>query len=266
MLATIREAWLRRAVIAHFVSLHLTTSYRTKALGFLWALLDPLLFMGVYYLVFGYLIAQRPPEFMIHIFVGVISFRFLNRSMSQGASVLRSQSATIKEIKFPKVALPFSVVIARIFDFVAGWIIAIPLAFVFGVEPNAAWLVLPVLMLIQAVFVTGFTLITAYVGVFFADIENILDVGLRLWFYLSPVLYPISVVQDKIDKLDQPILMQIYLLNPMVHVLQAYEAPVVESRLPDASFVLGAAVSALVAFTLGLFVFTRAEGQMAKYV
>ena len=47
MLATIREAWLRRAVIAHFVSLHLTTSYRTKALGFLWALLDPLLFMGL---------------------------------------------------------------------------------------------------------------------------------------------------------------------------------------------------------------------------
>jgi ABC-type polysaccharide/polyol phosphate export permease len=266
MISTITATWRQRVVVGHFVSLLLTSSYRTKSLGFLWALLDPLLFMCVYYLVFGYLIAHRPPEFMIHIFIGVISFRFLNRAMSQGASILRSQAGVIKEISFPRAALPVSVMLSRLFDFAAGWLVAIPLAFFFGLEPNAAWLVLPLLIVIHAVFVTGICFITAYIGVFFADIENILDVGLRLWFYMTPILYPISVVQNKIDELGQPLLFELYMMNPMTNMVLALGAPVEHAMLPELRYVVGSAVAAALSLLVGLFVFSRAEGQIAKYV
>lgn len=266
MIGTLLDIWKKRVIVSHFVSTLLTSSYRTKSLGFVWALLDPLLFMCVYYLVFGYLIAHRPRDFMLHIFIGVISFRFLNRTISQGASILRSQGGVIKEISFPKSVLPVSVMLARLFDLAAGWIVAIPLAIFFGAPPNGAWLVLPGLILIQAIFVTGLCFLTAYIGVFFADVQNILDVGLRLWFYMSPVLYPIALVQGKAAELNQPIIYQLYLLNPMTSMLQAYEGPVQLGQLPEPRFVIGAAIAAVVSFVVGLFVFSRAEGQIAKYV
>lgn len=264
MIRTIREIWLKRAILRHFVALLLTSSYRTKALGFAWALLDPLLFMGVYYLVFGKIIANRPPEFMLHIYVGVIAFRFLNSSMSQGAGVLRSQGGLIREIPFPKAVLPVAVVLARLFDFGAGWLVAIPLAVIFGYPPSPWWLLLPALVLMQALLVAGFTLATTYVGLFFADIQNILNVGLRLWFYLSPVLYPLALVQRKTA--NRPDLWALYLSNPMTSVIQCYHTVVLDRALPSTAYVVYGAVSGAVVLLLGLWIFARGEGEIAKYI
>ena len=264
MIQTITDTWRKRAILWHFVNVLLSSSYRTKALGFVWALLDPLLFMGVYYLVFGRILANRPPEFMLHIYVGVITFRFLNSSLSQGAGMLRGQGGLIREIPFPKTVLPVATVIARLFDFFAGWLVAIPLAFVFGHPPNVWWLMVPVFVLIQALFVAGLTLITTYVGLFFADIQNILNVGLRLWFYMSPVLYPLALVQEKTA--DRPDLMALYLANPITSVLQCYNAVVLDKGLPGGGYVLYGVGAGVAALLLGLWVFTRGEGQIAKYI
>jgi len=276
---TIRDIWTRREIVRHFVSMLLTTSYRTKTFGFLWALLDPLLFMCVYYLVFGYLIRHRPLPFILHIYVGVIAFRFLNTASAQSSGMLRGQSGLIREIAFPKAALPVSVMVARLFDLAAGWAMAVLIGCAFQIYPNGYWLLIPVVMVIQVLFVTGVCLITAYVGVFFADIQNILDVGLRLWFYLSPVLYTLSDIRDT----TTDYVYQIYLLNPMTSIVEMYQALVMGdlvskgvgeaavtvvtgSHLPDWHFVVRAAVAAVVTFVIGLRVFARGEGQIAKYV
>jgi len=264
MIETIRDMWRKRAILWHFVNVLLSASYRTRALGFVWALLDPLLFMGVYYLVFGKILANRPPEFMLHIYVGVITFRFLNSSLTQGSGMLRGQGGLIREIPFPKTALPVATVIARLFDFSAGWLVAIPLAFVFGHPPNVWWLMIPVFVLIQTLFVTGLTLITTYVGLFFADIQNILGVGLRLWFYMSPVLYPLALVQKKTA--ERPDLMALYLTNPITSVLQCYNAVLLENRLPAGGYVLYGVGAGVAAVLLGLWIFSRGEGQIAKYL
>ncbi len=119
MIGAIRNCWRARAIIYHLVQKALTSSYRTKTLGFMWALLDPLLFMGVYYLVFGLIMAHRPPTFMLHIFIGVISFRFLNTSAIQAAASLKAHSGLIKDINFPRTILPISVALSRLVDFAA---------------------------------------------------------------------------------------------------------------------------------------------------
>lgn len=264
MITLTLDIWRKRAIVGHFVGGLLSTSYRTKSLGFLWALLDPLLFMVVYYIAFGYIIIQRPPSFMLQIFVGVIAFRFLNTSSTQAAGILRSQSGLIKEIRFPKAALPASVVLARLFDFGAGWLVALPLAIYFGYPPNVCWAFIPVIVLSQILFVTGISFLTAYVGVFFADIENILGVFLRLWFYMSPVLYTLSDIQARTA--EQPILFKLYMLNPMANILAAYHGPVLEGRVPVGSYVAYGFAASLVVFLVGVYVFSRGEGQIGKYV
>ncbi len=264
MIKTIRDIWRKRAILAHFVGAQLTSSYRTKSLGFLWALLDPLLFMGVYYLVFGKILAHRPLSFMLHLFIGVIAFRFLSRASTQAAGILRARSGLIREIPFPKTVLPVSVVLARLFDFGAGWLIAIPLSIMFGSPPTVYWLLVPFIIVIQILFVMGFSLLTAYIGVFFADIQNILSVGLRLWFYMSPVLYYLEDVQKKTA--DQPLLYKLYMANPMTNFLQAYESLVARGQWPQFGHVAYALVFSVLLFLLGLFVFSRCEGQVEKYV
>jgi ABC-type polysaccharide/polyol phosphate export permease len=264
MIRTIRDIWQRRAIVIHLVQKALTSSYRTKSLGFVWALLDPLLFMAVYYLVFGVIMSSREPPFMLHIFVGVISFRFLSTSASQSAGCIRSQSGLIKDIHFPRASLPVSVVLSRLVDFAAAWVVVIPLSIVFGIYPTAYWPLIVPMVAIQVLFVMGFSFITAYIGVFFADIENILRIGLRLWFYLSPVLYDLARVARATK--DHPILLKVYTANPMCAMLEAYRAAALHSQMPRLTDVATALGFAVVLLWVGLAIFAHAEGQLAKYV
>jgi ABC-type polysaccharide/polyol phosphate export permease len=266
MVKTIRDIWLKRSILRFFVSAQLTSSYRTKSLGFFWALLDPLLFMGVYFVVFGLIIAHRPPDFMLHIFIGVIAFRFLSTSASQSGEIVRGQAGLIREIAFPKALLPISVVSARLFDYAAGWVVAVPLGLLFHVYPTGYWLLIPVLVLIQALFTVGFSLLTGYIGVFFADVHNILDVLLRLWFYMSPVLYYLHDIQTKAEAAGAPFYYYLYLANPMASLLHSFESVTVDAELPHLVFVGYAAVIGLTVFLLGIYVFSRAEGEIGKYV
>jgi len=266
MTKILRDIWLKRAILWHFVSAELTSSYRTKSLGFLWALLDPLLFMGVYYLVFGRLIAQREPSFMLHLFVGVISFRFLNTAMGQSAGILRGQAGLIREIAFPRASLPVAVVLARLFDFAAGCLVAVPLALAFGVSVTRYWLLIPALMVVHTLFVIGISLVVAYVGVFFADIANILNVVQRLWFYMSPVLYPLSLIREKAVGSGHPALYDVYRANPMVGILGTFEATMMRGHLPGRDAVLYAVGWGLAMFLVGLWAFSRVEKHVAKYL
>lgn len=264
MIAPLHETWRRRAIIGHLVQKALTSSYRTKSLGFLWALLDPLLFMGVYYLVFGQIMAHRPLPFMLHIFVGVISFRFLSTSASQASGCLRQQSGLIRDISFPRAILPISVVLSRLVDFAAAWVVVVPLCLVFGVMPTWHWVFVPFIMLIQVALVMGLSFLTAYVGVFFADIENVLRVGLRLWFYLSPVLYDLERVRKSTEKI--PELYTLYTANPMCALLESYRACALNEKAIPVGHLACTAGLAVALLLVGFAIFVRSEGQLAKYV
>jgi len=273
MIKTVTDVWRKRAVLRHFIAFQLTTNYRTKSFGFVWALLDPLLFMGVYFIVFGKVLGHRPLYFMLHIYIGVTAFRFLSTSLAGSAQVLKGQAGIIREIAFPKAVLPASIVATRLFDFVGAWLGAIVIGCIFGIVPTVHWLWIPFFVAFQALFVLGLSLTVAYVGVFFADIANFIDVGMRLWFYLSPVLYMLSEARDKIagNRLAECW----YAINPMTAVMQTYEYAVFKGHpwvegymtvLPAKGFALQSLLTGLGALLLGLLVFSRAEKQVSKYV
>jgi ABC-type polysaccharide/polyol phosphate export permease len=264
MLRTLKRTWHRRAIVAYLVQRELTSSYRTRALGFAWAVLDPLAFMAVYYLVFGRILATRPPSFMLHLYIGIVAFHLLAKTTSQASGCISNQAGLIREISFPTAILPTSAVGARLFDFAVAWLVAIPLAFAFGSAVTWHWLLIPFIAVLQILFVAGIALMVAHVGVFFADIQNILGVVMRLWFYVTPILYPLSLMERKAA--GYPLLFKLYLLNPMVSLVECYAALAQEARLPDPQMVLNAAVTGVAVFLLGLFIFSRSEGQLTKYV
>jgi len=261
----LRELYTRRETILYLVSSNLKAGHRNKALGNLWNLLDPLLSLVVYFVVFGLLFQQakgRTGNYLTYLFIGVLAFRFLDGTIHQAVNCIRGNRGIISEINFPKAVFPLSISLSRLYDFVWGVIVLIA-AMLITHRPitwHAAW-VLP-LAVVELLLVTGLAYIAAYLGAFFADTANISTVVLRLGFYASPVLYYIHGEHTRVP----PNYLTVYMLNPMACLLEGYHDALVNNREPNLGYFLYLVGFTLVTLIIGYGVFNRGEGKFAKYV
>ena len=261
----LRELYGRRETILYLVSSNLKAGHRNKALGNLWNLLDPLLSLVVYFVVFGLLFQQargRSGNYLIYLFVGVLAFRFLDGTVHQAVNCIRGNRALINEINFPKAVFPLSISLSRLYDFLWGLVVLVVAMLVTG-QPltwQALWVV--PLTVIELVFFTGLAYVVAYLGAFFADTANISTVALRLLFYASPVLYYVHGEHTRVPEQY----LTVYMLNPMACLLEAYHDVLVRQQAPDPGYVLYVVGFAVVTLLVGYGIFSRGEGKFAKYV
>ncbi len=266
LLERLGQVWARRETIRYLVSSQLKAGHRDKVLGHLWSLLDPLMFVAVYFVVFGLLFNQRAPgqatEFILYLSIGVVAWRFHGTSISQAANCVRGNRGLIHEISFPKSVLPVSVCLARLYDFLWGLVVVALLVLVLGRGVSLHWLWLPVIVMLQLLFTLGVAFIVAHLGAFFADTVNILDVVLRLWFYMSPIFYQIRGPRAIIPEKYLPV----YMLNPTAGLFEAYRDVLLLGRTPDSSVMLYIGLVSVLAALIGFGLFARGEGSFAKYV
>jgi teichoic acid transport system permease protein len=142
--ASLRRLCERRETIRYLVSSQLRAGHRDKVLGNLWNLLDPMLFVGVYFVVFGLLFQQRAPgrttEFILYLSIGVLAWRFHGASISQGANCIRGNRGLVHEISFPKAVFPIAICLSRLYDFLWGLLIVAVLTLVIGSGVTIHWL------------------------------------------------------------------------------------------------------------------------------
>lgn len=261
----LRRIWARRETIRYLVSANLKTGHRDKVLGHLWNLLDPLLFMGVYFLVFGVFFRQArgaPGEFLLYLFVGILAWRFLDGTVSQAALCVRGNRGLIHEISFPKAVFPISICFSRMYDYLWGLLVLLIVLIIARNFPtwHVVWVV-PLLVL-QFAFTLGAGLVIAYLGAFYADTANVVQVGMRLWFYASPIFYQITGPKAIIPEKYLPY----YMLNPMACIFQSLRGALIWHTSPDPGVWLYLLVIAAATLGIGLFVFFHGEGKFAKYV
>ena len=268
---------LRRLTGRHETIRYLTMSglqagHRDKLLGNLWNLLDPLLFMLVYYLVFGVLFAMggggRSIPFMLYIFVGVLTFRFLDGALAQAAQCIRANRGLIHEINFPKAVFPVSVVLARLYDFLWGLLVLVIFLLVGRVWPSVHYLWLPVLLASATLFSLGVAFLVAYLGAFYADMANVVTVATKLLFYCSPVFY---FVRDKggfqaMTPFRHEWVRTIYMANPIACYLESFRDVLLWRESPDPIQLAYVAVASVLCAVVGFAVFVHGEGKFAKYV
>lgn len=265
-----RRLYARRETVRFLVHSNLKADHRDKFLGRVWSLLDPLLFMLVYLVVFGFLFGQarRGPagttEFIIYLLCGVMSWRFFEGAVSQAAGCIRTHRGLIHEISFPKAVFPVSVCLSRLSDFL--WGLLVLFGFVLVVSPHyftpqIAWF--PLIVLLQVMFTLGLAFVTAYLGAFFADTANIVSVTMRFWFYCSPLFYHVKksergLIPDRYVPL--------YMLNPIASFFESYRDCLLRGRMPDPQYLAYLAGVSIVALVAGFWLFSRGEGHFAKYV
>ena len=267
LLTSFTDLWSRRETVWSLVTTQLKSGHRDKVFGHLWSLLDPILFMLVYYFVFGVLFGQtergRAGDFMLYIFVGVLAWRFFDAAVAQSTSCVRANRGLIHEISFPKSVFPVSICLSRLYDFLWGLVVVVAALWITGNAPSlyALW-TLP-LIAVQLLFTIGLAFVVAFLGAFFVDTVNIVSVGLRLWFFMTPIFYYVrgdnAVIKDET-------LLTYYMLNPLACFCECYRDVLIAATSPEPRYFLYGIAVSLVTAVCGFALFSAGEGKFAKYV
>jgi ABC-type polysaccharide/polyol phosphate export permease len=272
-IADLKELIQRRSVLFHFVTTDLKTGHRDKVLGNLWQLVDPLAFMVVYYVVWSIILGKRGPDFTAYLLSGIIVFRAFQDSVVASSGVMRGNARLIREVYFPKAALPAALVISRLYDFawslgalllLEGYLIyaqahltaeqAARITHPIALGANVLWL--PGVVALLFIFSLGVSYLAAVAGALFRDTPNILSFVLRLWFYLSPLFYYPENVPGNIWFL--------YRINPFTHFFRLFRASLIYDKPPGTDGTLYIAGLSVAVLVVGFTVFSKCEGTVVK--
>ncbi|WP_149359106.1 ABC transporter permease [Lolliginicoccus suaedae] len=221
-----REVWRYRELLGNLIRKQVTVKHKNSFLGFLWSLQIPLVQLAVYWLVVGQILrAGDIPYFGLFIFCGLAVWAFFADLLQSTTASIVSNSALVKKVYFPRELFPLSTTGAAVVNFsyyLAILLGGVALAGVLsGVWPDPARIALPALGLLTViVFGLALGMFLAAVNVYLRDVQHFVTVIMMPWFWLTPIIYDISMVERALPAW----LYEIYLLNPMVPVIYSFRA------------------------------------------
>jgi len=229
--------------------------YQDTALGFVWSLIKPLLLGAVLYLALRRIVRLDIPDYHLFLLSALFPWTWFQTSVMLSTPSFAHNGNLIKKVRFPRFVLPFSVVANNMVHF----LLSIPILLLFilasGERPSPVWLVgIPLLTLVQLALLMGIVLLLASLDVFFRDLEHLTEVFLNLWFYVTPILYPLSMVPTRLKPL--------YFMNPMSPLIEAWRKLFIHNTLPGPELWISIAFVAAAA-ALGVGAFRRLEGNFA---
>jgi ABC-2 type transport system permease protein len=271
---------VRFELLAELVRKDLKVKYKNSALGFVWSLANPLLYLAVFTLVFSKLLDNGVPEFAVLLMSGLLVWNFFNLSTLSATGAVVGNANLVRKVRFPRIVLPLSSVGFAGVHFVLQMLVFF--AFLVPFHPEAfgpqLWLVLPALA-VALVFTVALSLLASALNVRYRDVEHLLEIALLAWFWLTPIVYRVALVQEELG--GAPWLFRLYMANPMTAVVVAmqraiYRFPVVVADgkllriLPEGGYAfylrwLGvAAVVSVVLLGVGLWTFRRLQADFAE--
>jgi lipopolysaccharide transport system permease protein len=263
MISSFRQLFLRRDLIWSWAYRIVRARYQQSLLGGLWAIIQPaatVLIFSVIFTVFVPVNTQGIP-YMVFSYVAMVPWTLFSTSFSDMVESVVGNMTLVSKIYFPREILPISSMLARLVDFTIAFCVIIILIIFFQMKVFLlGWLLLPVILLIQILLALGLGFLGAALNVFYRDVRHLITLGLQLWFYASPIIYPISTVKDHLGAYYY-----LYFLNPMAGVLEAYRSVILYQELPGAYIFLSSGV-ALLLFLIGYWFFKRVEFQFADVI
>ena len=234
--------------------------YKQSVLGIAWAILTPIAMTIVYTIVFG-LIAKMDTEGLppaVFYYVTMLSWGFFSQGITTGSECLVSNFNLITKIYFPREVFPIAAILGKSVDLGLGILVIIPLFLAYHI--NVGWRVLFVipLLIIQTCFALGLTFILSSANLFYRDIRHIVPLLMTVWMYMVPIIYSL----DKVPKRFLPI----YMLDPMVPVVDAYRKVVIHNTMPMWNYLLVSAVISIVVLIIGYKIFKKLEPIFAETV
>jgi lipopolysaccharide transport system permease protein len=264
-----RELWEYRDLVRNLVLRDLKVRYRNSILGVAWSWANPLLMMLVLTVVFNLLAGQSQlQDFHVFVLSALLPWNFFSSSVSRATPSIVENANLVKKTYFPREVLPISIVVADLVNFLIALPVFFGLALVSGASLSWCILLLPLTITLQLAFTVGLTLVLSTLDVFYRDTQIILGVALQAWFFLTPIIYPISTVPEELTVLGVTLNAQLWLrrLNPMASMVASYRDLLYWGVPTGIDFFVRTAITALVVLVLGYLVFLRYSPRFGEEV
>jgi lipopolysaccharide transport system permease protein len=255
------ELWRYRELFYIFVWRDVKVRYKQTVLGVAWAIFQPFMTMVVFTVFFGSL-AKVPSDgipYPIFVYSGLVFWTYYLSALTGATNCLADNENIIKKVYFPRLVLPISTAVTPIIDFAAALLILFGLMAYFRYTPNfIGLLAIPFLVLVATVAASGLGLFLASLNVKYRDVRYILPFFIQILLYVTPVIYPISLVPEKWQ--------WILYLNPMTGVITVARNFILGQGALNWSYVGISVLSAITVFILGLAYFRKTERFFADIV
>ena len=258
MIETLKEIWAYRSMIQSLVHKDLRGRYQASVLGFLWTFIVPLCQLGVYTVVFQYILQRNDiDKFYLYLFVGLIPWNFFSACLTGGSSCIIQQQSMVNKIYFPREVVPVAYVTSSFVNMLYCEVVVIAVALFSGVPFSIPGLLcLPLVMAVEYIFALGVTLIMSAVDVYFRDLEHILGIIAMAWMFMTPIMYSIDGMSDKVQIL--------FRLNPMTGIVQAYRDILYSGKVPDFANLAISFGTGVVLLLIGFVVFGKLKRRFSE--
>ena len=250
----LREVWSYRELIFFLIWRDIKVRYKQSVLGALWAILQPFVTMIVFTIFFGQ-IAKLPSDglpYPIFSYSATVPWAFFAAALSVSARSMLSSGNMISKIYFPRIIVPLASVLANLVDFGIAFLLLIAMMFYYHIIPTINMVFLPLFLLLSMITAMGVGLWFSALYVMYRDVGYIMNFIPNLWQYISPVVYPASMIPAKWRL--------VYALNPMTGVIEGFRWALLGSPVSVTPLMFACStLIALVIFISGLYFFRRME-------
>lgn len=251
MIERAHELWRYRELVKNLVARDLKLRYRNSVLGFFWCLLNPLMMMAVFTIVFTVLLPSNAIEkFPVFILTGLLAWQLHSAALMGAINSVVGHASLVQKVYFPREVLPISFVLSNTVNFMLSLAALFFMVVLYQVPLTAAVLLLPLVVAVQVVFTVGVALILAAVNVYYRDTANIMDTLMLAWFFLTPIFYRIEDVFPVYSRL-------MYILNPPASFIAAYRDLLYYGTVTDWTFFSRTALTSGLVLLGGYLLFTR---------
>jgi lipopolysaccharide transport system permease protein len=274
-----QELWASRELLANLTLREVRGKYKRTVFGQLWSLVNPLALMLIYSFVFLFIFRIRPDEgdpsgldnFALFLLCGLLPWTFFAAVINAGAGSLVANAGLIQKVSFNRIVLPLSQVGSAAYNWMFEMgVLVVALSIAVGVLGGIMlqWVPIMILaMVLLAVFAAGLALMLSIANVYFRDTQWFLSILLQMWFYLSPIIYPSSMVTSASEELGGiwgPVLANVYQLNPIVHFVGVFRNLLYDNRFPALEEWLICVAWSIGTFVIGILVFRAKSKNLAE--
>lgn len=225
-LARLRELFRDREILGNLVRKEVKVKYKSSVLGAAWSMLNPVLYLAVFSLVFSVVLRNGIPNFPVYLLSGILAWNLFGTSLGLGARSVVDNANLVTKVYFPREILPFASIGAALVDFGLQAIVLVAFMVVTRVfHPGANLLLLPLSMLALITFTAALTLWVASLNVRYRDTQHLLNLALLAWFWVTPIVFPSGLVYDRLH-LHSVLgvnLFDLFLANPMADIVLGFQ-------------------------------------------
>ena len=254
----LRDVWIYRDLVFHFVKRDFVTFYKQTILGPLWYIIQPLLTTLVFTIIFGKVArisTDDVPPFIFYL-SGTVAWGYFSDCLKETSDTFIKNSNVFGKVYFPRLTVPVSVVIINLVKFGIQFFLFLGFLIYFvkrdsPVKPNLVILFLPVLLLQMAVLSLGTGILISSMTTKYRDMKFLVGFGVQLWMYATPVVYPVSVVPERFRFF--------YMLNPVASIIQTFRHAFLGTGMVNVIDILISWTVTILLLFIGIVVFNRVD-------